>query len=1122
MAIGPSYGVPAEHIYSTDWMLRLLKDHGLNSRGEEVNLAGGAGSGTDAGPDGAGSGEEGPAGGGAQGGDSGSGRVPWNEVPFDIRIRYEISVVKRARPNLDNKVVAAAITAKYGNETGMNFRSLDRISTFYDKWFGIVTAAVPDPNLLRMEEALAEWVIKEEEREKREVTREEIIAKAKEIGPGYNVRPGFRYGRSWATRFMKRFGLLLLSETSNEDADSEDGGGARGEGGAGEDGMEKGDEEEGEVEGWDGGLISFVNMQIRTAEWAAWQVLHKSAGGTAAGRSISSTGVGREGDEGGEGVGGGVVTTGAATPAMGVAPPATGAATPAMGVAPPATGAATPAMGVAPPATGAAPSTPTGISSPYLARAALPAWGVQIYSATISYIVRDRWWWMTIPRGKEQEMSRVPGKAWRNMGKKKKRKRRRKKKRVVGAGVGRWARLEEALGRWFEEMGAEELVCRGRIRERRLVLEEQGEDGGKDGGKAAQKRPFPVFLTLEMVSDMGRKLGPALGVSSNFNSREEDPYALDQWVDDPDVSSLMRAILGPDWLSKYHGGATGCGIYLDAAGASSAAPAAAAAAAATAGAAAGFSSPAAGFAMGGHGHGSGFVRGSLSSLASPLMHCMPLSAVPMVQQMQQNETTPTPGVRKRIHGPPLPVPLRRSFQMTTHQKRALCLVIHSVPNLSSLFLAKALLQAWGTPVFESMIRKIRQHGDWWMNIPRGKEEEFRVRGKRWDWKKKKYYAVEGGVDGRVQCHKQREGFSGKDGSWAAGLPAPRATGFSGSQAAGILGLRCPPGFPGSRAADPLAPRAGFPGAHAADPLAPRAPEFRGTRTAADPSCSSCSCHGFGGVAAEAARGSTGGFTAAPSLGNGLNRSPPMPGTRLSLVPKQLVSLPMQALLVPPRVASACQSVRWRQDQRGGGGGGEWMGGLPGGTGAFLTPLGTHLGTCMSGERGHLVVVSGGKEREEGEEQWDGEGKEEGKIEDLKYGVRGLGNEKRQGKKRRVVEEERVREERLGRKEMVREEMAREERVREKVRRRGDGWCGERNRGTGWRGMGARWAAVTGSGGGGDEDRGGGSRERGGSDGERGGSDGERGGSDGERGGSDGERGGSDGERGGIGRERGGR
>ncbi|CAI5458715.1 unnamed protein product [Closterium sp. Yama58-4] len=386
--------------------------------------------------------------------------------------------------------------------------------------------------------------------------------------------------------------------------------------------------------------------------------------------------------------------------------------------------------------------------------------------------------------------------------------------------------------------------------------------------------------------------------------------------------------------------------------------------------------------------------------------------------------------------------------MTTHQKRALCLVIHSVPNLSSLFLAKALLQAWGTPVFESMVRKIRNHSDWWMNIPKGKEEEFRVRGKRWDWKKKKYFKVEGGVDGWVQCERleaallrwieaigagelvrkgrikegvfvmegeegggeerqrgawgrdgswpgefnrtspmtagnaaaqQRQGFSGRDGSWAGALNLPRAfeapqKGFSGRDgswaAAGNLRLRVPPGFPGSRASGPLNPRApNFPGT--------RAPvmgteewqqRLQGQHRSTFESAQNLTVDSraavmgseqwqqrlqrpLGGVGSWA-----GGFTAAPSLGTGLNRSPHTPGHTFP-GPQAAALTPNAGPAGPTTRGKRLPKCVVRQDQRGGGGGGEWLGGVPGGSAAF--PYSSRNASAYMYERGERAF--GGSE-----------------------------------------------------------------------------------------------------------------------------------------------------------------
>ncbi|GJP66982.1 hypothetical protein CLOP_g23854 [Closterium sp. NIES-67] len=283
MKLGPSYGIPASFRFSGDWLKKVLQENGLSRKGEEISREGGEGSGNDEGFD--------------QGGSPGSENPKLkrayarSEIPFEIRLRYEIAVVKRARPHLENKVIAAAIRAKYGVE--MTPRAIRKIGEESDKWFRLAAGAVDDPEQSRMEEALAEWVIIEEETEKREVTREEIIAQAKEIGPGFKLRREFRYGKTWATGFMKRFGLLLLSETSTKDDNTEDGGGEYWE--EEEEEEEDGGDGDGEAGGDDGGLVSFVNLQMRAADRAARQVLHETAGAGGLGAAVAGAQTDTEG-----------------------------------------------------------------------------------------------------------------------------------------------------------------------------------------------------------------------------------------------------------------------------------------------------------------------------------------------------------------------------------------------------------------------------------------------------------------------------------------------------------------------------------------------------------------------------------------------------------------------------------------------------------------------------------------------------------------------------------------------------------------------------------------------------------------------------------------------------------
>ncbi|CAI7926789.1 unnamed protein product [Closterium sp. NIES-53] len=122
MTLGPSFGVPDVFKYSNDWIQKVLEENGLNKKGEEISRPGGEGLGNDGGSSGAGLGEGGADGldrGGSPGSEKpGSEKLKpkrplvRNEIPFELQLRYEIAVVKRARPHLENKVIAAAIRAK--------------------------------------------------------------------------------------------------------------------------------------------------------------------------------------------------------------------------------------------------------------------------------------------------------------------------------------------------------------------------------------------------------------------------------------------------------------------------------------------------------------------------------------------------------------------------------------------------------------------------------------------------------------------------------------------------------------------------------------------------------------------------------------------------------------------------------------------------------------------------------------------------------------------------------------------------------------------------------------------------------------------------------------------------
>ncbi|CAI5524371.1 unnamed protein product [Closterium sp. Naga37s-1] len=247
--IGAKYGVPPRFLYSTGWCRMVLEDAGLDRRGNEMDrrvleIEEGAGGGS-----GEGRGEKGGAN---------------TNQPLDIRIRYEIAVVKHVRPFLDNKVVSAVVLAKYGIDVPP--RKVQRIVEESAKW--IAAGAIPATTepMVRLEDAIAAWVMREEQGRGREVTRERVLEKGNAVAGKFLPRVRRPFTQQWVALFMRRYGLLLLpltpgpsggvegggEESGSEEEEAADEEGGRGEGkewgkdarggevGAGESGAEGG------------------------------------------------------------------------------------------------------------------------------------------------------------------------------------------------------------------------------------------------------------------------------------------------------------------------------------------------------------------------------------------------------------------------------------------------------------------------------------------------------------------------------------------------------------------------------------------------------------------------------------------------------------------------------------------------------------------------------------------------------------------------------------------------------------------------------------------------------------------------------------------------------------------
>ncbi|CAI7885426.1 unnamed protein product [Closterium sp. NIES-53] len=184
--------------------------------------------------------------------------------PVDLRIRYEIAVVRHVRPFLHNKLLSAVLLAKYGVDVPP--RKVQRIVEESAKW--IAAGAIPATTepMVRLEDAVAAWVMREEQGRGREVTRERVLEKGNAVAGKFFPRVRRPFTQQWVALFMRRYGLLLLpltpgpsggvegggEESGSEEEEAADEEGGRGEGkewskdarggevGAGESGAEGG------------------------------------------------------------------------------------------------------------------------------------------------------------------------------------------------------------------------------------------------------------------------------------------------------------------------------------------------------------------------------------------------------------------------------------------------------------------------------------------------------------------------------------------------------------------------------------------------------------------------------------------------------------------------------------------------------------------------------------------------------------------------------------------------------------------------------------------------------------------------------------------------------------------
>ncbi|CAI7881361.1 unnamed protein product, partial [Closterium sp. NIES-54] len=165
------------------------------------------------------------------------------------RVRYEVAMLACVRPFLSPRIVTAAVHARYG--LWLMPKHVRYIVQESRRWVradaGGSSPGAADAGEGALEEAVARWVVAEEEGAGRAVSRAQLVGKARELARRCGVEEG-RCTDAWASRFVRRYGLLLLrlAEARRGAGEGAEGGRA----GMGKEGGGAGGGSESEVEWW--------------------------------------------------------------------------------------------------------------------------------------------------------------------------------------------------------------------------------------------------------------------------------------------------------------------------------------------------------------------------------------------------------------------------------------------------------------------------------------------------------------------------------------------------------------------------------------------------------------------------------------------------------------------------------------------------------------------------------------------------------------------------------------------------------------------------------------------------------------------------------------------------------